>query len=123
MKKILFAAFALLYILPGANAQKERITFDTTTKKLTILTEIEIDTASLYAKKAKAQARKQRLVDALAAVNIELDTVNAQIKTARKLMTGRRGGGGNNRAAEAPTPQPIEKPKATKPKTTKTKKQ
>jgi len=47
MKKILFAAFALLYILPGANAQKERIAFDTTTKKLTILTEVEIDTAFL----------------------------------------------------------------------------
>jgi len=121
MKKL---AHVLLLLLPTlAICQKEKITFDTSGKKLYLTTEIQIDTALLYAKKAKAQAKKQRLVDALAAVNIELDTVNAQIKTARKLMTGRRGGGGNNRAAEAPTPQPIEKPKATKPKTTKTKKQ
>ncbi len=123
MKKILFAAFALLSIMSTTSAQKERLEFDTATKKLTILTEIEIDTGFLYAQKAKAQAKKQRLVNALALVNVELDTLNSQIRLARKLITGKRGGGGNNRAAEAPTPQPIEKPKATKPKTSKKTKQ
>jgi hypothetical protein len=77
----------------------------------------------LYSKKAKAQTKKQKLLDALALVNTELDTLNSQIRTARKLMNGKKGGGNNNRAAEAPTPQPIEKPKATKPKTTKKTKQ
>jgi hypothetical protein len=123
MKKILFAVFALLIILPtSADCQKERVAFDTATKKLTILTEIEIDTAFLYAQKAKAQAKKQKLVEALAAVNIQLDTFNSQIRVARKLMTGKKGGG-NNRKADTPTPQPIEKPKTTKPKTTKKTKQ
>jgi len=61
MKKILFAAFALLSILPSISAQKERVTFDTATKKLTILTEVEIDTAALYAKRAKLDDKITKL--------------------------------------------------------------
>lgn len=118
MKKILFAAFALLIILPSISAQKEKITFDTSGRRLYLTVETEIDTAALYAKKSKAQAKKQRLIDALALVNIELDTLNSQIKTARKLMTGKKGGG-NNRAANTPATPPATTPTTTKTKTTK----
>jgi len=104
MKKILFAAFALLSILPSISAQKERVTFDTATKKLTILTEVEIDTAALYAKRAKLDDKITKLTAARQVAVTERDTVISQIKTASKLMRGKKGGG-NNRKAEAPPVQ------------------
>lgn len=120
MKKL---AHVLLFLLPTlAICQKEKITFDTSGKKLYLTTEVEIDTAALYARRAKLQDKKAKFIAALAVANMELDTVNAQIKTARKLMTGKKGGG-NNRAADTPNTPPATTPTTTKPKTTKKAKQ
>lgn len=120
MKKILFLFLLLPFLALSQKEEKQKLKYDTLTKTLTrertiIVSEV-IDTARLY-------SEDRRLTDEIELLLIRRDSIRAQIKTARRLMTGKKGGGGNNRAAEAPTPQPIEKPKATKPKTTKTKKQ
>lgn len=104
---MLLAVIALCCIPFCSHAQKEKIEFDTSGKKLYLLTQVEIDTAALYAKKAKAVTKKQKLIDALALVNAEIDTANAQIKTARKLMTGKKGNGNNKKPKEAETPPVI----------------
>ncbi len=95
-----------------ASAQKnEKLTYDTAGKILYITTELRmvIDTAALYAKKARLVLQRDNL-------NAKIDSVNAQIKTARKLITGKKGNG-NNRAADTP-PTPAVAPTTTKPKAT-----
>lgn len=117
MKKIavfMLAALALLCLLPVlANCQKienQKLKWNDTTKVLTRTRFIEvvevIDTARLY-------AEKTRLLDEIGKLSEKLDSTNAQIKQARKLITGKKGNG-NNRAAE--TPPPATTPTPTKPK-------
>lgn len=155
MKKILFLFIFLPFLALSQKEEKQKLKYDTLTKTLTrertiIVSEV-IDTARLY-------SEDTRLTTEIEALQTRRDSVRAQIKTARKLMTGKKGGG-NNRKVEAPPLQiaivapcdstytfengPVivclhkgviqrvsyekpyipEKPKATKPKTTKTKKQ
>ncbi len=80
------------------------------------------DTAALYAKKARLDDKISKLTAARQAAVIERDTVISQIKTASKLMRGKKGGG-NNRAADTPTTPPATTPTTTRPKTTKKTKQ
>jgi len=127
MKKLaifMLAAIALLCLLPTlANCQKEekqKLKYDTLTKTLTrertiVVSEV-IDTARLYGEDSRLTAE----IDLL---QIRRDSIRAQIKTARKLMTGKKGGGGNNRAADTPTTPPATTPTTPKPKTTKKTKQ
>jgi hypothetical protein len=119
MKKILFLLLLLPFLALSQKEEKQKLKYDTLTKTLTrertiIVSEV-IDTARLY-------GEDSRLTTEIDLLQIRRDSIRQQIKTARKLMSGKKGGG-NNRAADTPTPQPIEPPKATKPKTTKTKKQ
>lgn len=119
MKKIalfMLAALIALCLLPIlANCQKienQKLKWNDTTKVLTRTRFIEvvevIDTSRLY-------AEKTRLLDEIGKLNERLDSTNAQIKQARKLITGKKGNG-NNRAADAPPTPPATTPPPTKPK-------
>lgn len=110
-------ALCLLPLLSRAQKnEKNVLQFDSTTKILTIEKTVTvktvIDTVALYAKKA-------RLDTTIAKAQTDRDSVNALIKQARKLMTGKKGGGGGNKntpkAADAPPAiiQPTAKPKTT----------
>ncbi len=119
MKKAILFLLTLPFLAIGQKSEKAVLRFDTASKVLTRVRFVEvveiIDTARLYAEKA-------RLVSELDRTNLAIDSVNAQIKAARKLMTKKKGGGnGNNntpKAAETPpaiipvTPtKPTTKPK------------
>lgn len=155
MKKILFLLLLLPFLVFSQKEEKQKLKYDTLTKTLTrertiVVSEV-IDTARLY-------SEDTRLTTEIEALQIRRDSVRAQIKEARKLITGKKGNN-NNRAAEAPPLQitlaspcdstytfengPVivclykgviqrvshekqympEKPKATKPKTEKKKKE
>lgn len=118
MKKILFLFMLMPFLALSQKDEKQKLKYDTLTKTLSRTRFIEvveiIDTSRLY-------AEKTRLLDEIGKLEEKLDTTNAQIKEARKLITGKKGNG-NNRAADTP-PTPAVAPTTTKPKTTKTKKQ
>lgn len=122
MKKIaifMLAAILLLCLFPSlANCQKnenQKLKWNDTTKVLTRTRFIEvvevIDTARLY-------AEKTRLLDEIGKLNEKLDSTNAQIKQARKLITGKKGGGGNKNAPKSADAPPVIIQPTTKPKTT-----
>ena len=127
MKKLaifMLAAIALLCLLPTlANCQKEekqKLKYDTLTKTLTrertiIVSEV-IDTARLH-------SEDSRLSIEIELLQVRRDSIRSQIKTASKLMRGKKGGGGNNRAADTPTMPAATKPTPTTTKPKKTKKQ
>jgi len=115
MKHLIALALVLLAFAGyGQKREKEKITYDDTTKTLYIIREVteEIDTAKLYSRLAAVNSVIQRK-------QAERDTILAQIKTARKLMTGKKGGNGNNKSKK--DAQPIEQPAAPQPTPTPTK--
>jgi hypothetical protein len=98
MKKILFLLLFLPFLASSQKEEKQKLKYDTLTKTLTrertiVVSEV-IDTARLY-------SEDTRLTTEIEALQARRDSVRAQIKTARKLITGKKGNG-NNRAAEAP---------------------
>lgn len=108
MKHLIILALVLLALTGyGQKQEREKITYDSTGKILYITREVTeaIDTAKLYARLAAVNSVIQRK-------QAERDTILAQIKTARKLMTGKKGGGngGNNKSKK--DAQPIEQPAA-----------
>jgi seryl-tRNA synthetase len=115
MKKILFLLTLLPFLALSQKEEKQKLKYDTLTKILTrertiIVSEV-IDTARLY-------SEDTRLTTEIEALQARRDSVRAQIKTARKLMTGKKGNN-NNRAAEMP-PSPaatVPTPATPKPKT------
>lgn len=115
MKHIIILALICL-AFAGYGQKTERIKYDDTTKTLYIVREVTevIDTAKLYARLAAVNAVIERK-------RTERDTILAQIKTARKLMTGNKGGGngGNNKSKK--DAQPIEQPATPQPAPAKTK--
>lgn len=116
MKHIItFTLVLLAFAGYGQKQEREKITYDSTGRTLYIVREVTeaIDTAKLYARLAAVKAVIQRK-------QAERDTILAQIKTARKLMTGKKGGnGGNNKSKK--DAQPIEQPATPQPAPEKTK--
>jgi cytochrome c-type biogenesis protein CcmH/NrfG len=125
MKKtaiIMLALVAMLLLLPllaaAQKSEKAKMTYDTAQKVLYRTRTVEVvevvDTVRL-------NAEKDRLVLQRAKLASDIDSLNAQIKEARRLLNKKKGNG-NDRAAETPAPPILPPQKDAKPKTkTKTK--
>lgn len=105
---ITLALICLAFTGHGQKQEREKITYDSTGKTLYITREVTeaIDTAKLYARLAAVNSVIQRK-------QAERDTILAQIKTARKLMTRKKGGGnGNNKNGNNPKRSDIQPPES-----------
>ncbi len=112
MKKILFLLMLVPFLASSQKDEKTKLKYDTITKTLSrertiVVTEI-IDTARINSEIFRLEAD-------VAGLNVRIDSLRAQRKEARKLITGKKGNG-NNRAAETPPTPPATTPTPTKPK-------